>query len=198
MPFFSSQTLDSIADALVKDGYSTHYIDHTLTSILYDKAITLTYRDASIGPLHKKKKLKTIRSDSISWLCDSLPIDKLFLDAMQEIQEGMNQRLFMGLTYYEAHYARYDKGDFYKKHLDAFKGQKNRQLTTVFYLNPVWEAQDAGELVLYNLEEKIITTIAPKAGTLAIFLSENFPHEVTPTQKRRYSIAGWFRVDKKL
>lgn len=28
-----------------------------------------------------------------------------------------------------------------------------------------------------------------------LFLSEEFPHEVLPASRERYSIAGWFRVN---
>lgn len=32
-------------------------------------------------------------------------------------------------------------------------------------------------------------------GTLVVFLSEEFEHEVLPAKRDRYSIAGWFRVN---
>jgi SM-20-related protein len=37
--------------------------------------------------------------------------------------------------------------------------------------------------------------VIPALGTLAIFLSEEFPHEVLPTHRDRYSIAGWYRIN---
>lgn len=37
-------------------------------------------------------------------------------------------------------------GDFYLKHLDSFRGNENRKLTTVFYLNENWTPADGGEL----------------------------------------------------
>lgn len=30
---------------------------------------------------------------------------------------------------------------------------------------------------------------------MVVFLSEKFPHEVLKANRKRYSIAGWFRVD---
>ena len=33
----------------------------------------------------------------------------------------------------------------------------------------------------------------PLTTSLAVFLSEVFPHEVLPTTEERYSLAGWFR-----
>ena len=37
--------------------------------------------------------------------------------------------------------------------------------------------------------------MTPSFGSVAIFLSEEFPHEVLPATRDRYSIAGWFRVN---
>lgn len=89
----------------------------------------------------------------------------------------------------------YEKGDFYQKHLDCFKGNENRRLTTVFYMNESWSEEDAGELVVYDLNDKEIATISPRGGRLLVFLSEQFPHEVLPTNAQRFSIAGWFRIN---
>jgi SM-20-related protein len=36
--------------------------------------------------------------------------------------------------------------------------------------------------------------VAPTFGTMIIFLSESFPHEVLRSNATRRSIAGWFRV----
>ncbi|GAA75971.1 SM-20-related protein [Pseudoalteromonas sp. BSi20480] len=36
-------------------------------------------------------------------------------------------------------------------------------------------------------------SISPEAGTLVLFESERFVHEVLPAVDNRYSIAGWFR-----
>ncbi|HEK0779309.1 TPA: 2OG-Fe(II) oxygenase, partial [Proteus mirabilis] len=94
-----------------------------------------------------------------------------------------------------AHFACYEKGAFYKKHLDAFKENVTRRLTTVLYLNDEWAPQDGGELVIYDLDDNQLATVAPQGGRLVVFLSEQFPHEVLPTHKERISIAGWFRVN---
>ena len=36
----------------------------------------------------------------------------------------------------------------------------------------------------------------PKASTLVVFLSDKFFHKVLPAKQKRYSITGWFRVDR--
>jgi SM-20-related protein len=43
-----------------------------------------------------------------------------------------------------------------------------------------------------------IARITPLMGSLVVFLSDRFPHEVTAASRLRYSIAGWFRVNASL
>jgi SM-20-related protein len=40
--------------------------------------------------------------------------------------------------------------------------------------------------------------LLPTYGTLVVFLSDEFPHEVLKAHRDRYSIAGWFRVNTTL
>ena len=35
--------------------------------------------------------------------------------------------------------------------------------------------------------------VLPRGGTLVVFLSDRFPHEVLPARRERLSLAGWFR-----
>ncbi|MFB0911982.1 MAG: 2OG-Fe(II) oxygenase, partial [Glaciecola sp.] len=108
----------------------------------------------------------------------------------------LNQHLFLGLFSFESHFSHYAAGSFYKRHLDAFKGEANRILSVVAYLNPNWQIGDGGELVLYKDEfDTQGLKVIPALGTLAIFLSEEFPHEVLPAKRDRYSIAGWYRIN---
>ena len=102
----------------------------------------------------------------------------------------------LGLYSFESHFAVYQPGAFYKRHLDAFKGQANRVLSLVTYLNPDWQEADGGQLVIYTSEEdKTGIRVLPKFGTVVVFLSEEFPHEVLPATRSRSSIAGWYRVN---
>lgn len=154
------------------------------------------WKKACIGRNDEVMRESSIRSDKIHWLAESqgAAVDD-FLSRMEEIRRAANQHFYLGLFEYEAHFAKYEKGDFYKKHLDCFHGNENRRLTTVFYMNDAWNKEDAGELVVYDLDGNIIATLPPKSGRLFVFLSEQFPHEVLPTNKPRFSIAGWFRTN---
>ena len=195
----SEAMLDVIADALVDKGYiflsdlvPTHISQVLLEKIQSTQAHEL--KAASIGRGVEQQLNPDIRRDRIQWLEESNEPDNQYLDVMMQLKNGLNRRLFMGLFDYESHYAVYQPGAFYKKHVDALKGSQNRILTTVFFLNPDWKAADCGELIIYDEADIEIERIAPKMGQFVIFLSERFPHEVTQTLAQRNSIAGWFRV----
>lgn len=195
----SEAMLDVIADALVDKGYiflsdlvPTHISQVLLEKIQSTQAHEL--KAASIGRGIEQQLNPDIRRDRIQWLEESNEPDNQYLDVMMQLKNGLNRRLFMGLFDYESHYAVYQPGAFYKKHVDALKGSQNRILTTVFFLNPDWKTADCGELIIYDEADIEIERIAPKMGHFVIFLSERFPHEVTQTLAQRNSIAGWFRV----
>lgn len=139
-----------------------------------------------------------IRGDEIRWLSGEHPATKAYLDWTENLRLNLNRYLFLGLFDYECHYAYYPEGAFYRKHLDAFKGKTNRILSTVLYLNPIWEPEDGGDLLIYSDRESRLERVLPSYGKMVIFLSQVFPHEVLPVRKPRYSIAGWFRVNTNL
>jgi SM-20-related protein len=140
-----------------------------------------------------------IRGDRIYWLSRTDAMQAIFLDQMERLRLALNQRLFLGLFEFEAHFAHYPEGAGYARHLDSFRGASNRLVSTVAYLNIDWQAGDGGELVLYaETGDKVVQVIEPTAGRLALFLSEEVPHEVLPARHDRFSIAGWFRVNNSI
>lgn len=191
---------DLIADQLAKTGYCIlpQFLPAHLNHALYQRVSGLdddAFHQAGIGRDLDFQLDNTVRRDETRWLNPAHPTDSAYIDYMAEFRLAINRRLFMGLFDYESHYAHYAPGAFYKRHMDAFKGQSNRVLTTVLYLNPEWQAEDGGELLLYAPEsEQVIETVSPNFGTFVIFLSEQFPHEVVKSLRDRYSIAGWFRL----
>jgi SM-20-related protein len=192
---------DQIADHIAEHGYCIidDFLDNALLEKLQQRIQSLTEHQlhaAGIGRGNNFQLADTIRSDKTLWLEESNPIDSEFLQQMDSFRLAINQRIFLGLFDYECHYAIYPKGAFYKKHLDAFKGKSNRVLSTVFYLNKDWQADNGGELLIYKPESNdVLETVQPYLGRLVIFLSEQFPHEVLPAKQQRYSIAGWFRLN---
>lgn len=135
-----------------------------------------------------------IRRDQTIWFDGQSAPQAEYLAQMEAIRLAVNRTFFAGLFEYEAHFAHYPPGAFYRKHVDALRGRGARVLTSVCYLNPAWRPGDGGELVLYSdSDDTVIDQIAPKGGDLLLFWSERFPHEVLPAITDRYSIAGWFR-----
>lgn len=195
----SEAMLDVIADALVDKGYVflTDLVPAHISQVLLEKIQSTQAHElkaASIGRGVEQQLNPDIRRDRIQWLEEHNEPDNQYLELMTQLKNGLNRRLFMGLFDYESHYAVYQPGAFYKKHVDALKGSQNRILTTVFFLNPHWKDADCGELIIYDEQDNELERIAPKMGHFVIFLSERFPHEVRQTLAQRNSIAGWFRV----
>ena len=194
----NEELFEKITDALVKDGYIIieDALRPTLVSALLETAKKGTnYKSAGISK-HANLHLDTSRrSDITQWLDEDANAQSEFLAFTRKLQEYLNRALYLGLHYYEAHFALYKEGAFYEKHLDSFKHSKNRVVTTVFYLNEEWDSKSGGELLIYNEDDKLLLEVQAKANTLVVFLSDKFPHEVVAAKRERYSIAGWFRVD---
>lgn len=154
---------------------------------------------AGIGRGDEHKLARDIRRDQIKWITGTSPAQFQYLALMQTLQQEINRALFLGLFEYECHYALYNQGDFYLKHMDAFQGQANRIITTVLYLNPDWQADYGGELLVYegcgDDKDILMAKVLPKIGKLVVFMSEHIPHQVAVTHQARASIAGWFRLN---
>jgi len=194
-----NELYNQITDALVKDGYIIieNALDPELPRKLQIFAESLSdFKQAGISGGDDLHLDGMRRRDKIHWLDEDNDVQSQFLEFSSGLKDFLNRELFLGLSYYESHLAIYEEGDFYETHLDAFKDSKNRVVTTVYYLNDEWSETDGGELVVYDEDENFLAKVAPKANTLVVFMSEKFPHEVLAAKKRRYSIAGWFRIDK--
>ncbi|WP_372760204.1 2OG-Fe(II) oxygenase [Pseudoalteromonas sp.] len=182
-------------DHIESHGYAI--IEHAIDEQLMTELIADCYRInphlslAGIGRLNNQQIDSSIRKDKTYWFDGSSQAQLSYLAVMQSIKTTLNRCFFLGLFDYECHYAKYTLGDFYKKHVDAFKGRSNRVFTSVLYLN---SPEQGGELVIYKPKSKdIAVSIKPTAGTLVLFESERFVHEVLPAVDERYSITGWFR-----
>ena len=154
------------------------------------------FQTAGIGRKLNNLTDRSVRRDRLCWIEGDSEAGTSWLDWAAQLQRELNRQLLLGLFSFESHFAHYGPGDFYKTHLDAFKGEANRCLSAVLYLNPEWTADWGGQLRLYLDESRSSSIdVEPKWGRLVLFLSEDFPHEVLPAARDRYSIAGWFRVN---
>lgn len=193
---------EQLADALVAQGWFEwpHAVTDSLCQALLEEArhhdAKGDLEPAGVGRGAIRQINTSIRRDAIKWLDGHTPAQKTYLDQMAELQLQLNRSLFLGLFEYECHFALYKEGGFYKKHLDSFRGRASRMVTTVLYLNPDWQAEWGGELVIYGEDsDQRRAVITPEMGKLVVFMSEQIPHEVLPTCKPRASVAGWFRCN---
>lgn len=190
----------NIVGAIVDKGYVV--VDDVLDKVVLDSLLTeainkeSSFQRAGISASNMLHLDSSKRRDKIFWLDEDGAAMSEYLKFTERLREILNRELYLGLSYYEAHFARYEEGDFYEKHLDAFKHSKNRIVTTVLYLNKVWQEDDGGELIIYDMDGNAIQKVVPNGGRLVVFLSDKFPHEVLPAKAKRHSIAGWYRVDR--
>lgn len=193
---------ETVSDGLHRRGWwvRRNYFDAALITQLADELQALrvngALQAAGIGRDKKHQIDTSIRSDAIRWLSRETAPQCRYLNCMEELRQEINRELFLGLFEYEAHYAYYEPGAFYIKHRDSFRGAANRVVSVVTYLNRNWPEDGGGELSIYDPESSAtVYKVAPEAGTLAVFLSEQIAHEVAPARLPRLSIAGWFRVN---
>ncbi len=151
-------------------------------------------RAAGVGRGAGAQLARRVRSDQILWLepDDPTPSVRSYFQRMQGIRTELNRQWFLGIAELEAHFSHYPPGGGYDRHLDRFRDDDARIISSVLYLNPCWKKGDGGELRIFPANADPID-IEPLAGRLILFLSAELEHEVLPTQVDRYSIAGWMR-----
>lgn len=136
-----------------------------------------------------------IRSDKVFWLDRSHNNlhENDFFDLIDAFVEYLNATCYTGITNYEFHYALYEKGSFYKKHLDQFKSSTSRAFSMIMYLNDNWQDEDGGELCIYHTNN--VQTVTPTNSKCIFFRSSELEHEVLITHKPRMSITGWLKTN---
>lgn len=149
---------------------------------------------AGVGRKFDYVKNAQIRGDVIRWIepASRDPYERAFLDKVSRFIGYLNATCYTGINGYEFHYAFYETGSFYKRHLDRFKSDRGRQFSFVLYLNDAWLPEHGGGLSLYLEHETV--TVLPIGGRAVFFRSDETEHEVHPSPVRpRLSIAGWLK-----
>ena len=131
-----------------------------------------------------------VRGDATLWLDDLRCGDaaRAYLQALAKLRAELNERLYLGLTGVEAHYAAYPPETGYARHRDRFRDSDARVVSVVSYLNDDWLDTDGGALRVHCDGGDV--DVAPIGGSSVCFLSE-LEHEVLPARRERLSIAGW-------
>ena len=156
-----------------------------------------SFNAAGVGKGNRFQTDDSIRRDNIFWIpewSDDKVISSLN-GLVESIRSVLNRELFAGLDSFEGHLAFYPPGGFYRRHVDTFRDDDARKITFILYLNQCWKLDDGGELRLYTAGESYVD-IEPTAGTVVLFKSRDFAHEVLDARSPRRSFTGWFKVRK--
>ncbi|MEH6563013.1 MAG: 2OG-Fe(II) oxygenase [Marinobacter sp.] len=200
-----AQWFDELAWGLSERGWVsfdvTTWLGPELLRSLQSELIALDQRDAlksaGVGRGSAPVRDRSVRRDKIAWLQGASPPQVALFGFFERLRLELNQRLFLGLKRFEAHYATYHCGDFYKAHVDSFQGRASRIVSLVLYLNDDWQPLDGGALQIFNRESEneVCGLVLPEMGRVALFMSEEIRHEVLEAHRTRYSLACWFRQD---
>ncbi len=154
------------------------------------------FEPAGIGRRIGFQHNATVRSDLISWLDPSHGDSAVFFRKMDPLIQMLNRTCFLGIRAFEAHFAVYPAGSFYRRHLDNFQDSDSRILSVICYLNESWQPEHGGQLRLFLPQPsggETTLDIAPLGGRLVVFESRAIEHEVLVANHPRYSITGWLR-----
>lgn len=200
-----SAAFEKLVQGMLEQGYgqSSGLLTEETLMGLRKRIDELIYKDelraARVGPLSDEHHIPSIRSDEIYWIdphssCQSVSV---FLHMMEELAQYLTQTCFISLNRSEFHFARYQPGSLYQRHLDGFRGGQARQFSIILYLNHDWGDEDGGELVLYLPSDhgERAVKVQPRWGQLILFESHRLEHEVLATHRDRYSLTGWLRYD---
>ena len=182
-----------------KVGMVPDFISEELAENLVQRLFELKEQNllkaAGIGNVAKLTHNAEIRSDAIYWLDrnNNNEFENQFLDQVDAFVTYLNRSCYTGITGYEFHFALFDKGSFYRKHLDQFQNNSSRQFSMITYLNQYWQPEDGGELCIYD--EAKIQKVTPTNRKAVFFKSDELVHEVLETNKARLSVTGWLRRD---
>lgn len=202
MPDIPLPFMEAFSEALVSRGFAIH--DELLTAAeivalrrtLRRRHRQGSFRDAAVGRAATRARIQAIRGDRICWL---KPDAKRGMEAtwqarLDHLGRYLNRSLMLGIRSWEGHYAVYPPGARYARHVDRFRDDDARVLSTVLYLNGRWNPDFGGQLRIYPNDDKPID-IVPSPGRFVCFLSDRLPHEVIETRRERLSVVGWFRRD---
>ncbi len=191
---------------LERRGYSIieDFLDADVTAALAGECSELHARNqlrpAAVGHGGGRNVDARLRGDHTRWFDpDQLTSAQWdYWKPMDGLRRSLNRQLLLGMEELEAHYALYPAGTHYARHRDRFHDDDARVLSSVLYLNRDWQETDGGALRMH-LDAALPDfhlDVYPRDGTLVLFLSADFEHEVLPASRERLSVAGWFRSSR--
>lgn len=178
---------------MVDDLFPDPVIRGLRNNLLQYKERNMMY-PAGVGKRFDFQRNADVRGDVIRWLeKDSRdPYERTFLHTVTEFGKYVNETCYTSINDLEFHYAYYQEGSFFKRHIDQFRSDRGRVLSFVLYLNQDWHQAHGGKLSLYLPNGEF--GLYPEEGRVVTFRSDQVEHEVHPSVGRgRLSIAGWLK-----
>lgn len=148
-----------------------------------------TIRRAGTGRGPERSQDAAVRSDEMVWLSEEAPAFAPLFGLFEGLRRALNEGAYLGLERFEVQLARYDRGAHYARHRDAFSGPASRRVTAILYLNPDWRPEQGGQLRIHGPWAR---DVEPRAGRLALFLSDRVEHEVLPAFAPRFAATAWY------
>ena len=191
---------DTLINSFIENevGITENFLSLSLAAFLKENLITLHHNEKLLNAGTGNSILiahdKLVRGDKIHWL-DRAHEDlheNSFFNLIDSFIKYLNATCYTGITGYEFHYTLYEKGSFYKKHLDQFHSNKSRAYSMIMYLNADWKEVDGGELCIHH--KYSLQNISPLNRKCVFFKSSDLVHEVLVTQEPRFSITGWLKT----
>ena len=180
-----------------KIGLCEHFLTRDLAMNLQEKLLNLDRNNqmipAGIGNQRVKDPKQKMRGDKICWI-DNKSTDvteRAFLNQIEAFILYLNDSCYEGINDYEFHYALYETGSSYKKHVDQFQNNSERKYSMIHYLNTNWLKGNGGELCIYNNDHTHM--ISPRMQKAVFFKSDECEHEVCESFTPRMSITGWLK-----
>jgi SM-20-related protein len=133
----------------------------------------------------------SVRTDELAWLTkeDSSGALAEAVTQFEGLMGELNESAWLGLRTFDLQLARYGAGARYARHRDAFPGEDNRRVTAIVYLNPGWEPEHGGSLLLHLVPPVLVE---PRLDRLIVFRSEVVEHEVLEAHAERWALTAWY------
>ncbi|MBP6590327.1 MAG: 2OG-Fe(II) oxygenase [Chitinophagaceae bacterium] len=194
-----NQQFDVLIDSFIanKVGIDKNFLSRELSKGLQQNIRQLQedngLKTAGIGNDRVKDANQQMRSDKICWLDknNNNVFEQEFLELAEAFIGHLNSTCFTSINSYEFHYAVYEEGNFYKRHIDQFRSDNQRKFSLINYLNEDWLEEDGGQLYLY--QDETVQKIQPESKTAVFFKSDEMEHEVALCNRSRMSITGWLK-----
>jgi len=201
LPQWAEEQFEELIQGLLTQEYGLcpDFLDADLLAGLRQNLVNYHHtgqmHPAGVGRKFDYQRNAEIRGDVIRWIeqTSADPYEQLLMDKVKAFVNYLNQSCFTGINDWEFHYAYYEPGSFYRRHLDQFKSDRGRKFSFVIYLNSDWSDTDGGHIVLYTATGA--KAVAPVGGQAVFFRSDELEHEVQVAPLRaRMSIAGWLKT----